>query len=669
MRSKKIYVLTILLMFFLTVSCAYANEGPMEDATVLSADANEVVVSSPIDEELVDSTPILATASNENPDDSTPVLSEINYDDLIIKDINFTGDSSKLFIEGFSQNGLVMSDFTMSIIPSSDASKVELNMNIPDVKYTDYNNIMFVFKNLDLSILPSSDPSALDFSAIMDSLDLISEDAYVNLRDLKLFFKSYPEVNGVSIAIAMSDFAYSNLKDTSFNFQDLDFNMALGLEGQALYVNVIMPTLKLINENNGVNLTDLDLSIILPDTKLANLDISILMSDFKYTNFDDVTLNMTDLDLSLVPILNSTSFNTIMSMSSFNFTGINSSDFQFPGFSITGIDFENFTTGLDLSKIDLSGVVSILDVSNMDLSTLVSYLSSGFDITTYTDNMPGQYESSLDFNAIDLSSIDLSGVNVSSIDLAKLFTTGDFSSLNSSVLNLTGLFDAFGINVSDFGIDMSSYNMSAINISDISSILNNPDFNMSAITSKLNLTNLDLGGIDISKLISSFNMSSFDLSLILGMFNLTGFNLTEFFKNFDLQKLLNLFMKNNSDSNKTVPDTPVVPASKNAYYPVKAYNTAQRTYTVTRLSDYQIICKAHLFILEYLNKLFNLTFINGHLKVYIDGELVFEGDTGDDLTLVIFEIIEKYLGEHEVKVEFTDRDNKTNTYKEKIIVE
>lgn len=241
MRSKKIYVLTILLMFFLTVYCAYANEGPMEDATVLSADANEVVVSSPVDEELVDSAPILATASNENPDDSTPVLSEINYDDLIIKDINFTGDSSKLFIEGFSQNGLVMSDFTMSIIPSSDASKVELNMNIPDVKYTDYNNIMFVFKNLDLSILPSSDPSALDFSAIMDSLDLISEDAYVNLRDLKLFFKSYPEVNGVSIAIAMSDFAYSNLKDTRFNFQDLDFNMTLGLEGQALNVYVVMP--------------------------------------------------------------------------------------------------------------------------------------------------------------------------------------------------------------------------------------------------------------------------------------------------------------------------------------------------------------------------------------------------------------------------------------------
>ena len=64
-----------------------------------------------------------------------------------------------------------------------------------------------------------------------------------------------------------------------------------------------------------------------------------------------------------------------------------------------------------------------------------------------------------------------------------------------------------------------------------------------------------------------------------------------------------------------------------------------------------------------------MTFINGHLKVYIDGELVFEGDTTDDLTQVIFEIMDKYLGEHEITVEFTDREGKSNTYKEKIIVE
>ena len=61
--------------------------------------------------------------------------------------------------------------------------------------------------------------------------------------------------------------------------------------------------------------------------------------------------------------------------------------------------------------------------------------------------------------------------------------------------------------------------------------------------------------------------------------------------------------------------------------------------------------------------------INGHIKVYIDGKLVFEGDTTDDLTQVIFEIIDEYLGEHEITVEFTDSEGKSNTYKEKIIVE
>ncbi len=345
--------------------------------------------------------------------------------------------------------------------------------------------------------------------------------------------------------------------------------------------------------------------------------------------------------------------------------------------NITNIDFENFTTGLDLSSVDLSGVVSALDVSKMDLSGLVSYLSSGFDITTYTGSKSDQYQSSLDFNGVDLSSTGLSNLNISGIDLGSLFANFDYSSLDSSVFNLTGLFDSFGINVSDFGIDMSGYDLSAINMSDITDILSNSDFNMSAITSKLNLTGLDLGGIDISSLITSFNLSSFDISSILAMFNITDFNLTEFMNGFDLNKLLNLFMKKTSPENKTTPDVPSYKPISNYkpvsnYSPVKStyyYNDAPETYTVTRASDNQIICKSKLFILDYLNKLFNMTFINGHIKVYIDGKLVFEGNTTDDLTLVIFEIIKEYLGEHEISVEFTDNKGKSNTYKEKIIVE
>ena len=73
--------------------------------------------------------------------------------------------------------------------------------------------------------------------------------------------------------------------------------------------------------------------------------------------------------------------------------------------------------------------------------------------------------------------------------------------------------------------------------------------------------------------------------------------------------------------------------------------------------------------LKALMDLFNQTFTNGHLKVYIDGTLVFDGDVDDDLSRVNFEIIEKFLGKHEVTVEFTDKSGKTQTFNETMIIE
>ncbi|WP_407432718.1 hypothetical protein [Methanobrevibacter sp.] len=647
MKSKT-YVFTILIMFFLTLSCAYAAENQTADNTLLSSPVDNVDLSSPVDSELLGSAP----SSNG-----------INYEDLVIKDINFTGDRANLHIEGFSQNGLEMSDFTMSIVPASDSSNLDLKMNIPAVNYMDFDKkTFFTFKNLDLSILPSSDPQSLEFSAIMDSLELITGMNYVNLNDLNLFFKSFPD-KGVQLDIDMGKFMYNNFNDTSFDFDNLNFRMGLGLNGQALTTTVILPTLNLVTGANKINLNDLNLNIALPDLKLSNLDLSIVMPYFHFAN-EDTIIDMTDVDVSLEPILNSTSFNSIIRMGTLGITGVNSTGELFPLLNVSNMDFENFTTGLNLSSVDLSGIISTVDISKMDLSKLVHYLSSGFDIKTYTDNMPDQYKSSLDFNGVDLSSTGLSGFNLS--DIGSIFTNMDFSSIGSSTLDLSGLFKSAGINISDFGIDMSKYNISSISISEISDIIGDPNFNKSAIFSKLNLTNLDLGGFDIGEMIKNFNLSSMDFSDILKVFNITGFNLTEFMKGFDLDKLLKLFMKQNAPDNGTTPDYPAP-----NYRPVKNtyYNAASKTYTVTRLSDNQLICKANLFILEYLNKLFNMTFINGHLKVYIDGKLVFEGDTTDDLTQVIFEIIDEYLGEHEITVEFTNSEGKSNKYSEKIIVE
>ena len=345
-------------------------------------------------------------------------------------------------------------------------------MSIPEVTYTDYENqIFFTFKNLDLSMLPSSDPQSLEFSAIMSSLKLITGMNYIDLNDLNLFFKSYPETKGVRLDIDIGKFMYTNFNNTSFDFSNLNFRMGLGLDGQAFATSVILPTLNLINDNNEINLNDLNLNIELPDLKLSNLDLSILMSYFHFSNENSTIIDMTDVDVSLEPILNSTSFNSIIHMGNFNIIGMNSTGELFSLLNISNMNFENFTTGLDLSSVDLTGVVSTLDISKMDLSSLVSYLSSGFDITTYTESMPGQYQSSLDFNGVDLSSMGLSNLNLSGFDLGSLFANFDYSSLNSSMFNLTGLFNSFGINVSDFGIDMSDYNLSSISMAEITDIL------------------------------------------------------------------------------------------------------------------------------------------------------------------------------------------------------
>ena len=119
---------------------------------------------------------------------------------------------------------------------------------------------------------------------------------------------------------------------------------------------------------------------------------------------------------------------------------------------------------------------------------------------------------------------------------------------------------------------------------------------------------------------------------------------------------------NDKPASKPVPDVKSTYFSKSTYSP-------QHVYTLYRAYDMKMICQANVVNLKALMDLFNRTFTNGHLKVYIDGTLVFDGDVGDDLSRVIFEIIEKFLGKHEVTVEFTDSSGKTQTFNETMIIE
>lgn len=76
----------------------------------------------------------------------------------------------------------------------------------------------------------------------------------------------------------------------------------------------------------------------------------------------------------------------------------------------------------------------------------------------------------------------------------------------------------------------------------------------------------------------------------------------------------------------------------------------------------------NVITLGELNEIFDQTFTNGHILLYIDGELVFNGTVGDDLATVLLEIIEKFLGEHEIKVEFTDSNNQTQSYVKNVTI-
>ena len=235
----------------------------------------------------------------------------------------------------------------------------------------------------------------------------------------------------------------------------------------------------------------------------------------------------------------------------------------------------------------------------------------------------------------------------SDVDLASIFENCDYSCLDAIKLDLTKLIDSLGIDLSDFGIDMSDYDLSNISLSEVIDALTNSEFIMTAIGAISKLLSIDLDELDWEGLISSFDAENFDISGLLGSLNLGEMDIPSIFDNsningFDLTEFLN--------SSLSLMIATTFPEAAQDY-------------------DTELICQTNIFTLESLNKLFDMTFINGDLKVCIDDELVFEGDATDDLTQEIFEIIDQYLGKHEISVEFTDSKGKSNNYKEKIVVE
>ena len=118
-----------------------------------------------------------------------------------------------------------------------------------------------------------------------------------------------------------------------------------------------------------------------------------------------------------------------------------------------------------------------------------------------------------------------------------------------------------------------------------------------------------------------------------------------------------------------VSDVPAV-ATSTSYAPVSHPTDEKHSqYTVTRVRDNKIISQGDTLKLEGINKLYDSDFTNGHLLVYVDGKLVFNELTAGDLATPIFGITDSYLGQHQIKVEFTpDGDSNVNKYTEDVII-
>lgn len=98
---------------------------------------------------------------------------------------------------------------------------------------------------------------------------------------------------------------------------------------------------------------------------------------------------------------------------------------------------------------------------------------------------------------------------------------------------------------------------------------------------------------------------------------------------------------------------------------VKNSKTLHKSYKVS-VND-KVVYEGRYFTIQTLNDIFGQNFTKGHLVVYLDGKVVFNATVGDDISTIIFEIIESLLGNHELKVEFTVGNN-TQSYEQNITI-
>lgn len=129
---------------------------------------------------------------------------------------------------------------------------------------------------------------------------------------------------------------------------------------------------------------------------------------------------------------------------------------------------------------------------------------------------------------------------------------------------------------------------------------------------------------------------------------------------------------NNDQQGNTQPVSHTQKQKEVKQNPTKTTNNQQKVYkthTIKKASDNSVVYQGNSLTLDAINKIFGQNITNGHLVVFMEGQVIFNDTVSDDLSMTILQLIEKYLGNHKIKIEFTDANNNTNTYEEDIIIE
>jgi hypothetical protein len=142
-----------------------------------------------------------------------------------------------------------------------------------------------------------------------------------------------------------------------------------------------------------------------------------------------------------------------------------------------------------------------------------------------------------------LESLNLSELDISALiemftdpdmDFAGAFENFDYSSLGAIKLDLTGLLDSAGIDLTEFGIDLSGYDLSAISLEELIDALSSSEFIMTADAAISKLLDMDYDNLNFDGIISSFDAENFDISGLLESLDLSNFDVSGIFGNFDM---------------------------------------------------------------------------------------------------------------------------------------